>query len=70
MKVKLLKKIRKQYSIVYYPNRKGCNFVLYSKNVVIYQSEYYDWALDRLFTIIREKYYLYSREFSNGQKKF
>lgn len=64
MKVKLLKKVRKQYSIVYYPSRKVYEVVFRYKNkdhVPHYWSNYND-AYNWLLSILNCLYYKYTRK--------
>lgn len=80
MKTKLLKKIRKQYSIVYYPHT--CTYeVLYPEKDTfrdIYKICYrelrtnpksFNEAKDHLMTIVRSKYYRYTRKHKLSQIK-
>lgn len=77
MKVKLLKKIRKQYSIVHYPNGfKSGNYVHHINRYVIYgfflfeptsfQTSYpsKEYALSVLMDNIRDRYKKYSRKYA------
>ena len=78
MKTRLLKKIRKQYSIVYYPNGfepsnviRVPNYPLYYVDNVIRGSikqskkECIDWILER----VREKYQKHSRKCDKNKYK-
>ena len=78
MKTKLLRKIRKQYSIVYYPNGFEPNPVLRVPDyplyfvsddtkgcIKIYRNECIDWILEK----VREKYKKYSRKYKKPNYK-
>lgn len=82
MKTKLLKKIRKQYSIVYYPNgykHDGCifgkgkylvyNIYWFRPTWLLPSYETKEKALDSLIRGVRQKYYKYSRKYNKNKYK-